>query len=377
MTVWNFSTGPGTHALVVGVGRYPHLLGGGGALFPDHGGMGQLTSAPVSATAFADWLASAYQLPTHPLCSIDLLVSGGAPLTYQPPAAGAAAQAVERASFDNFKAAVLRWYAALSTSPDNRAVFYFCGHGLAAGLQTTLLLDDFGDVPHAAFAHALDFDRFYLGMDPCAARTQCYFIDACRVASRTLFEIDTFGESILTPSRKHSTPARRAPVFYSTMLGTQAFGRTEQPSLYMSALLKAMTGPGAVRKGNAWEIRPSTLSLAMEELLNREAEAAGATQNCNANNVVDFPLHRLSGPPDIPVTVSCETQVDLANAILRVVGGASPREHEPSSPPWNLVLPYGTYEFIAVPEGAAPDAPRHVQTESVFPPLTEVVLPCP
>jgi hypothetical protein len=47
---------PATHAIVVGVGAYPHLNGGTGVLTPDHDGMGQLSSPPVSAHMFAAWL---------------------------------------------------------------------------------------------------------------------------------------------------------------------------------------------------------------------------------------------------------------------------------------------------------------------------------
>ena len=47
---------PGTHAIVIGVGRYDWLIGGkqGSSTYSD--GMGQLSSPPVSATRFASWL---------------------------------------------------------------------------------------------------------------------------------------------------------------------------------------------------------------------------------------------------------------------------------------------------------------------------------
>jgi hypothetical protein len=32
---------PASHALVIGVGAYPHLVGGDGSLLPGHEGMGQ------------------------------------------------------------------------------------------------------------------------------------------------------------------------------------------------------------------------------------------------------------------------------------------------------------------------------------------------
>ena len=43
----------GTHALVIGVGDYPHLNGGSNARTEHHDGMEQLTSPPIPARLFA------------------------------------------------------------------------------------------------------------------------------------------------------------------------------------------------------------------------------------------------------------------------------------------------------------------------------------
>ena len=50
--------GPATHALVIGVGDYPHLNGGTKKRTDQHDGMEQLTSPPISARQFASWLLS-------------------------------------------------------------------------------------------------------------------------------------------------------------------------------------------------------------------------------------------------------------------------------------------------------------------------------
>jgi hypothetical protein len=67
--------GSATHALVIGVGSYPHLLGGSGALCEDNEGLAQLTSPPVSARKFADWLICSFANPDKPLASVALLIS--------------------------------------------------------------------------------------------------------------------------------------------------------------------------------------------------------------------------------------------------------------------------------------------------------------
>jgi len=375
MALWQFGANTGTHALVVGVGHYPHLPGGGGALYPKHGGMGQLTSAPVSAKAVADWLATSYQSTpgaTHPLSSLEMLISDTTPATYEP-RPGAGAQPVERATFANFEQAVLGWYQRLNQSPDNRAVFFFCGHGIAAGIQSTLLLEDFGRVTHAALRHALDFNKFHLGMDQCAARTQCFFVDSCRVASATLLNaFQSYGESILTPPNRFSTPPRKAPAFFSTVPGASAYGRPGQTSFFTEALLQALQGSGSAKHGGAWTILPSVLYRALERLMARVALGSGATQSCGVEHLADFPLHVLPRPPTVPVSVDCNNPIDLATAVLRVTGTLGSREQLPPVPkPWDLELPTGQYRFLATPPSGTP----HVLDEIVFPPYTDVVLP--
>ena len=75
--------GPATHALVIGVGDYPHLNGGSEKRTEQHDGMEQLTSPPISARLFASWLMSGssvtrqsrwpvsrccFRKPTRPVC---------------------------------------------------------------------------------------------------------------------------------------------------------------------------------------------------------------------------------------------------------------------------------------------------------------------
>jgi hypothetical protein len=66
--------GPATHAIVIGVGKYDHLPGGGGTPVRRPEGMRQLTSPPASARRFAEWLISGLNYPPKPLASVALLL---------------------------------------------------------------------------------------------------------------------------------------------------------------------------------------------------------------------------------------------------------------------------------------------------------------
>src|SRR5687767_13185836 len=98
---------PRTHALVIGVARYPHLGGGDGALARDPLGLGQVTTPEFTARAVAKWLTEEYANPGSPLGSVELLLS-----SLQPQAGD------EAATMDACEAAVNRWQVRCSGNPE-------------------------------------------------------------------------------------------------------------------------------------------------------------------------------------------------------------------------------------------------------------------
>ena len=227
--------GPATHALLVGVGRYPHLVGGDDPnRYPEHGGMGQLSSPPLSALAFAKWLAEHCKHPDKPLASVALLASGLGGPTFTHPATGAARE-VEEPTFAHLEEAVKEWKARGDTDAGNLMLFYFCGHGISDGTELSLLLQDYGEDPDAALGSALDFRRFRLGMERCKARQQCFFIDACRVVDSNVVNAAGYaGKPILEPTttRDRTLDLREEHVLYSTFSGTVAQARVDKVSLF-------------------------------------------------------------------------------------------------------------------------------------------------
>lgn len=370
MTLWTFGTGDGAHALVVGVGRYPALAGGGGLLYPSHGGMGQLSSPAPSAIAVANWLTTKYQSTDAPLRSLELLVSDGVAVEFE---AAGTKQSVGSATFAAFKQAVLAWFGRLDTSDQNRAIFFFCGHGVSAGYQSTLLLEDYGMIPAAALASALDFTVFHRAMDQCRAREQLFVVDACRVASPSLINAGGYnGDPILQPGLPTSPP-RKSPVFFAALPGTLAYGRDKaEPSLFTAALLRALRGAGAGKVGASWAILPSVLYRSLMRLLEDAIVGTGVAQACTVNELADFALHELVGRPDVPVVVDCRSPIDVNGAFLRASSAATVRLHPPPVPnPWCVDLPFGQYRFSATsPNGKTFDC-----DEIVFPPYTDVELP--
>ena len=180
--------GPGTHALVIGVGGYDHLHGG----ISDrklrratrYGNLGQLTSPPKSACAVARFLKTSDPMDwAAPLATVDLLVST-APSDGDPGGEGGHYQ---RATRDAIQAAFDDWWDRCDTHTENVAVFYFCGHGMQATNQV-LLASDFGRTRNP-WAQALDLNKTRQAFNANRARTQVFLIDACREVTTSNVEV--------------------------------------------------------------------------------------------------------------------------------------------------------------------------------------------
>lgn len=183
------------HVLIVAVGDYPFLKGGtAGMPYAGLGGAGQLSSPPVSARRVLDWLRHDYTPYEASLATVELLCSGsqdfiddaGAPVV------------PERATLVNLRAAVARWHGRGDASEDDTLLFMFCGHGVASGAVTSLLLEEFGDNPLDPFSTgAVAAEDFMTGMRACKALKQLYLMDACRYIPVDYF--NEFGKSTGVP----------------------------------------------------------------------------------------------------------------------------------------------------------------------------------
>lgn len=360
----------GTHVLAVGVGRYPHLVGGDGVRLKDHQGLGQLSSPPVSARAVATWFSESFRNPTRPLASVRLLVSEANPTPWVAP--DGSPKAVAPATMDEVTAAFKAWFADGDSHEDNLLVFYFCGHGLASGAITALLTEDFGADPLNALDGAIDFHRNRLGMSRCKAKQQLYLVDACRTdADMTRYSVDYAGRVFVQPKAMGGTVER--PVLYSTLLGQPAHGRVGMPSHFAQALIEAFEGAGGERSQGDWRVRTSTLHFAIDAHLHRRIRAGEiSAQIAPADNLTSFDLHYLDKPPAVPVIVSCRPDQALPSATLRCLSGANVVvQRPPGNEPWEVSLPVGMYDFEAT---FAPGTfqPTKRSGEYVYPPELNV-----
>jgi hypothetical protein len=345
-------TGPSTHAIVIGVGHYQHLPGGGKKRFPDPSGMGQLKSPPASARALARWLIEEYKHPKKPLASLSLLLSDsqGSNFVYGAQGKEKSAQAAP-AVMAEVERAVRAWRQLGNKNTDHLLLFYFCGHGIARGTDLSLLLSDFGAEPTAPLAGAIDFRRLRQGMDECAAREQCYFVDACRVGSELLIKADGYaGNPIINAigAVNASGKVRRAPVFYSTLPGTLSYARTGKPSLYTTALIEALSGAGAGDEDGSWRVRTNRLHDALNFLVMDASEELEVQQLqiASSDELTSIDLNEISDPK-VPVVFTCNPREAHGEAALSCENAVLQLKRKAAAVPWRLRLPVNSYDFTA------------------------------
>lgn len=363
----------GVHALVIGVGTYPHLEGGKKARFPDTQGMGQLGSPPKSAAAVTDWLLTEHAVAGRPLKSIDVLVSG--PSTFQNEAG--AAQKAEAATFARVRDAVRAWKARGARHPDNLLIFYFCGHGVSTGAENSLLLEDFGGDLDDPFSAAIDTSKLLTGMRKCAATRQVYLIDACRTVQDDYLEnYANSGSGLIDAAAHTNLGAVQQAVIWSTSLGSQAFGNAKAPSLFASGMLKALRGAAAALDDDgSWVVKPLSLKAGLDVIMQRLAP--NVEQIVSVDHVSkDFPFHYMPGAPKVPASIRCEPLAFMPRSTLVCTsanGFSATRDPLPDER-WDLELDVGDYEFKATV--AAGNAAVGSQKVTVFPPGRKVAIVC-
>jgi hypothetical protein len=363
-------TVPQVHALVIGVSTYPHLPGGpmyGQAPAAKTFGLNQLTSPAISAAAVADWLLGEHHNPASRLGSVELLLS---PSSYGPSVKAARRLGappgtqlpVPPAILSEIKQAAGRWYLRANKHRDNVAFFYFCGHGLEAS-DRYLLPADYGSNPLDWAEHLINFTGTSNNLDRCRAKTQCFFLDACRDRPRELQDQAArapVGQALVGP-QPGSLQDRDAVVYHAAAPGRPAAGPPGQKSYFTQALLRCLAGMGARDvSGPLAPVDLVSLSSAIREFMDRLREESGEPLSCNIVSDMRLPtpvdLHLAAMPVDVLTIISCQPEAAHAVARLAVHDSAGNRAVRTAveNRPWKLTVPVGKCVVEALFDGAHP-----------------------
>ena len=341
---------PGIHVLAIGVGAYQHLPGGTAPAAHDTLGLRQLSGPPRSAVAFVDWIVGRMRHPSASLRTVDVLVSPAT--TYG--ADSAAPVAIETPSMANVAATFRRWYDRCNTDPGNVAVLYFCGHGVERESQF-LLLEDFGESELALLENAFDIGDLYEAMARCAARSQYFFVDACREIPFQLMERLTGNARKLLDRKLVGDLRSDAALMFATSGGAKAYGRPDQVTRFTAALVRALDGLGGRPEGAGWAVDVPSLQRAVTRLMSLGGQGTPPQQPTLRGTGVT-PLHVCLEPPVVPVAVACEPQaaVDAATVVLTRFTEAEGPIPQPCAglAGWSFEVPADSYLFsITFPGG--------------------------
>jgi hypothetical protein len=350
---------PSTHVLVIGIGDYPHLVKGSGPLSAYAAGMGQLSSPPVSARAFATWVIQKLDNPARPLGSVALILSESQPTEFVN-AKTAESFNVPAGTTDEVEKAIADWADRCAANPDNLALFFFCGHGVAEGAVSALLMRDFGAKKTNAFDGALNLGELLAAMATRLPNRQLFVIDACRVST----PLSSFNAGRTTIGRTclQAEPAGRLTtkdlclqsVLHSTLEGSAAYGRAGKPSMYTEALLKALKGSGGHGGSGEWWIETTSLQTALHHLLTRGLALPNRLQVPETIRSATFEVHRPI-PVEIATFVTCRDLEAMnaatllctrqGNEVGRVIWDPTNGRY------WQIGLEPDRYEFGAEPPG--------------------------
>jgi Caspase domain len=375
---------PALHVLIVGDSSYRHLPGGDGAPAPNDFGMQQLSSTALSAFRVYEWMAANQANFPVPLGTVRLLL---APSQAELDAEPALAASASSCTLGDFRTAASDWRADASADPGGMTVFYFAGHGVQRTKgDSVLLLQDFGDGVGGTLDKAVNTKNLQNGLAPSPsrpdiARTQLYFIDACRLMPDRFRDYEQMETASVWDVELAGVDDRRAPMYFASVPGTVAYARRAKQTLFSEALLDCLNGGAAELRDEGDEERWVVTHLSLAERLSdyvyelaaeSDAEQLIRSDGFGADAVVCY----LDAPP----TVKIELEIDPPDAlaftqigILNDAGAPATQVPKPLAPyPYSTDLPAGIYTiraeiepanaaYVALPGRARPLRPPRVK----------------
>lgn len=378
----------GTHVLAIGVGSYPHLLGGSKTLANKPLGLKQLQSPPVSVKKLLDWFlapilapgAAGFSNATAPLASVEALASSSPATTIDTPGGAVALDAATR---QNVQYAFEAWLDRAKAHPDNVGVFYFCGHGLMAS-EHYLLTEDFGRSNAQPWAAAFDISTTIRAVEREVPGAIYYFIDACREIARDVaMTLGAAPNALVAVDLNKKVVRKSVTAIYATGEGELAFAPLGGAvSRFTSALLCAMSGYCGIKPpgGATWNVDGEGIAAAVRQLLEFDAlkikGKAGTGKQVSEQAVQGspVPLLRLTSAPKVKVWLDLMPSQRRAYYELYLVSANGNRVAQTLlDQVFQVEVPRGFYEVGAHdPVGALPPV-VHAEEELV-PPMYSLTL---
>lgn len=353
----------GLHVLLAGISNYPHLPGPNEPLTAAGLGMRRLSSTSLSAYLLLDWLARAEQAQQlHlPLATVRLLLTPTPAETAKaPPLGGPAGPAMAqlgaaRCTLDLLKDAAKSWRDDAGARRDAATLFYFAGHGIERSRgDQVILLEGFGGPGGRLLEHGVDVKSLRGGMAPTVdrqgiARTQIYFIDACRNLPSVVLTYQQLQASWLFDVVESGTDDRNAPIFFAAPPDGAAQAVPNEQTLFSIALLRCLKGEAAkpprddaeAPADTHWHVTSQSLNSGLEATLEELNRQYNGTQRWIADGFgEDVVLCYLNGPPKVPVRIMVEPGPAVPHVQVTVQDVTAPAQPLCTFPAPGIAHPY-------------------------------------
>lgn len=303
LVINNAVAGPGVHALIIGVSDYINLPAQGSPSSDAKWSLNKLSSPALSAFIVYDFIrTTGLRLP---LKTVRLLLSPSQrEIDVEPRLANASPTRANRQALDTFAA---DWRTDAAQDPNDMTFFYFAGHGTQRGSDdAVLMLDDFLSGA-TALGRCFEIRNVKAGMAPSPsfpniALTQFYFVDACLDRNAKLRTLDKPTAPEVLGVELNVVDRRAAPLFYSTVEGAVALGRSGKPSHFAEALTLAFkrAAEEADEDTGRWPVTATTIKNALDFYYTKNELGTLVTMG----SLVGSPVIRyLPGPPDVDLSI--------------------------------------------------------------------------
>lgn len=351
--------GAATHVLIVGVGHYPHLQGGGPGS-DRNAPLAQLETPSLSVRRLASWFIEKYNYPDAPLSTVALLSSDSPAETFT---SKGQEYTLISPTYTAFSTAAQAWFQRGNTpgangdpAEHNRMIFIFCGHGFGYGTEASLLMSDFDFRRLDKWDSAVDVGEFHAGMEICAAAEQIFFLDACRTDYGDFADPKkSIGRTpIQAGGGRPFAVKRNAPIIYSTGDKEPARGKLELGSVFTEAFLRAVGGMGAREDEGDWRVGYYSLLEAMGHVaIKLTKQAFPEPQQPQGTESKVFEFHRLNEDPISTVYID-RGAGNVCGPGELVCQSATWEHKQPchGEPEVEVLLPLGNYRFELREAGA-------------------------
>jgi hypothetical protein len=314
----------------------------------------QLSGAATSAALVYRWLSEAHLALPLATCRLLLAPVPGEEIFDLPCFSTGA-------TLDNFLEDAYGWKRDAAEDRRSTTFFYFCGQGVEIAQDPVLFFEDVGRPVGPLLRNTVQVSNLVGGMAPSSifpdiARTQFYFVDACR---------SPISVSIPSYQSANSSPVfdidigplddRSAPIFYATASGGAAFLKVNEQSFFSKALIECFQGAASVpirdEYGDlSWAISSTSLANVIQIKLDESLGPIGVQQLVTVsgalrNSIICF----VEAPPLVSVVIEIDPPERAADVSLKITSleghGVIPL---PSSvKPHKISLKAGLYSISA------------------------------